>query len=160
MAAPPPPEVRINPTITADQLFDFYQRNDICGAGFGKDRAAVVLEHNSLIIAAFDGEQLVGIARAMFDGLSAAIMEFSVDLVLQGTGGTNGNGSLIEADASGVGKEMGQVLIDELRQMGATFISTYIVADCEERFYESIGFQENRGHLIYHIDERPYVRRQ
>ena len=37
----------------------------------------------------------------------------------------------------------------------ASFITCYIVADCEERFYQSLGFSENEGHLVYHIDKRP-----
>jgi hypothetical protein len=40
----------------------------------------------------------------------------------------------------------------------ASSITCYIVADCEERFYQSIGFCENEGHLVYYIDKRPYVR--
>ena len=51
---------------------------------------------------------------------------------------------------------MGDVLINELRKMGATFITVYIVENCEEEFYQSIGLKENKGHLVYHIDERPY----
>lgn len=32
--------IRVNPTITADALFDFYERNNICEVGFGKEVAA------------------------------------------------------------------------------------------------------------------------
>jgi hypothetical protein len=42
--------------------------------------------------------------------------------------------------------------------MGASFITCYIVANCEERFYQSLGFCENKGHLVYYIDKRTYVR--
>jgi len=147
-----------NPQISPDQLFSFYERNDICEKGFGKEVASKVLYHSSLIIGAFEGDKLVGIARAMFDGLSATIMEFCLELKYQGDGLKYNNGSLIEKDSSGLGKKMGKVLIDELIKMGATFITVYIVENCEEEFYKSIGFGHNTGHLVYYIEKRPYVR--
>jgi hypothetical protein len=151
-------EVRIlvNPKITPDQLFSFYERNNICEKDFGKDVASRVLEHSSLIVAAFEGDDFVGIARAMFDGCSANISEFSLELRHQGEGLRYDNGSLIEKDPSGIATRMGRVLIDELLGMGATFIDCYIVEDCEEEFFLSLGLEHNRGHLVYYIDRRPY----
>jgi len=147
----------VNPTITPDQLFSFYVRNDICEKGFGKEVASRVLYHSSLIVGAFEGDNLVGIARAMFDGLSAGIMEFSLEVAYQGDGLKYNNGSLIEKDSSGVGKRIGKVLVDELINMGATFITVYIVENCEEPFHRSVGFEHNTGHHVYCIDRRPYV---
>lgn len=93
---------RVNPAITADELFAFYERNNICEVGFGKETAARVLQQPHLIVAACAGGELVGLARAVFDGLSAHVMEFSLDLRLQGGDPKYANGSLIEADNSGV----------------------------------------------------------
>jgi predicted N-acetyltransferase YhbS len=64
----------------------------------------------------------------------------------------------IEADNSGVGRRLGERLLNELEAMGASFITCYIVANCEERFYQSLGFCENERHLVNYIDKRPYVR--
>ncbi|MBS3985930.1 MAG: hypothetical protein KGZ66_10085 [Selenomonadales bacterium] len=150
-------KILINPVISPDQLWDFYARNNICEAGYGKETAGKVLEHSSVVVAAFAGEQLVGIARAMFDGLSADIGEFCLENTLQGEGLVYQNGSLMEKDLQGVGKAMGEVLLAELMRMGATFISCYLVGNCEERFYESLGFRENTGHKVYVIDKRPYI---
>jgi hypothetical protein len=72
--------IAVNPDITEDQLFNFYKRNHICEEGYGRERVAIVLRNSSLIVAAFEGITLVGIARAMCDGLSADIMEFSLVL--------------------------------------------------------------------------------
>ncbi len=149
--------IEVNPRITPDQLFSFYVKNDVCETGFGKETASKVLDHSSLIVAAFEGDELVGIARAMFDGLSAAIMEFCVALKYQGDNLRYMNGSLVEKDSAGLGKEIGMVLVNELIKMGSTFISNYIVADCEEEFYESLGFEPNTGHLVYIMEMRPYV---
>ena len=149
--------IQVNPKLTADALFAFYERNDICEVGFGKETAAKILEYSHLIVAAFAAEELIGLARATFDGLSAHIMEFSLALRYQGGAPKYANGSLMEADESGVGKSLGACLLRELEAMGATFITGYIVADCEEAFYASLGFKENEGHLVYHIDKRPYA---
>ena len=149
--------IHVNPKLTADELFAFYERNDICESGFGKETAAKILAHQHLIVAARVAGELVGLARATFDGLSAHIMEFSLDLRYQGGNPKYANGSLMEADESGIGKLLGDCLLHELNAMGATFITGYIVADCEEAFYASLGFKENEGHLVYYVDKRPYV---
>lgn len=149
--------VEVNPRITPEQLFSFYERNNCCETGYGIEVASKVLQHSSLIIGAFEGDRLVGIARAMFDGVAASIMEFSLGLKYQGQGMESGNGSLIGKDESGLGKRIGDLLIKELLGMGAKFITFYIVENCEEAFYESLGFKWNYGHLVYYIDRRPYV---
>ena len=148
--------ILVNPDISNDQLFSFYQRNHICEEGYGKELACKPLSNSSLIVGAFERDKLVGIARAMFDGLSAAIMEFCVELEYQGDGLEYENGSLIGKDDSGLGKKMGKTLVDELFRMGADFISGYIVEDYEESFYESLGFEHNTGHRVYYMDKRPY----
>jgi len=147
----------INPPITAAQLFAFYQRNNICEVGFGPEVAARVLEHTPVYVAAFRADQLVGLARAVFDGLSAQIMELSLDLELQGAPGIHANGSLLEHDRAGIGHELATRLLDELRRRGATWISASVVAGCEEPFYQSLGFTQNTGMVEYMIDERPYT---
>lgn len=153
----PPPEaaVVVAPALTPDQLFDFYERNNICEVGHGKETAGRILHHPHVIVGAFADGQLVGLARATFDGLSAAIMEFSLDLRWQRAGT---NGSLLEGDSFGLGARLGRALLAELDRLGSTFVSAYIVAGTEERFYESLGFTANVGHLVYYIDQRPYVR--
>lgn len=148
--------ILVNPDITADQLFSFYQRNHICEEGYGKELACKPLYNSSLIVGAFEGDKLVGIARAMFDGLSAVIMEFCVELEYQGENLEYENGSLIGKDDYRLGTRIGEVFLNELLKMGADFISYDIVKDCEEGFFESLGFEHLSNALIYHIDNRPY----
>lgn len=150
---PPEPSVVVGPLLNADQLFDFYERNNICEVGFGKEVAARVLEHPHVIVGAFVGDELIGLARATFDGLSAAIMEFSLDLRWQEVGA---NGSLMEGDPFGVGQRLGSALMDELERLGSTFVSANIYAPVEAAFYESVGFTQNVGHPLYVFDKRPY----
>jgi hypothetical protein len=156
MTSPPLPRIQVNPRLTADQLFDFYRRNDICEVGFGKEVAARILDHPHVIVAALDGDGLVGLARATFDGLSAHVMELSIDLRWQGRT-RYGNGSLVESDARGLGRALGQHLLAELESRGCTFISAHVVDDCEPEFYRSLGLRRNDGHSVYIIDKRPYA---
>ncbi|MFA5310020.1 MAG: GNAT family N-acetyltransferase [Dehalococcoidales bacterium] len=151
-------KIKVNPTITPEQLFAFYRRNHICEEGYGKEKAARPLSRSSLIVGAFWEEELVGIARAMFDGLSAAVMEFCVDLAYQGKGIAYENGSLIGGDESGLGKKLGETLVNELFRIGADFISIYIFGEYEAGFYQSLGFEPLTGHSAYYIDKRPYRR--
>lgn len=151
------PTIEVAPKLTADQLFAFYLRNNICEAGFGRDVAARILDHPHLIVAAFDRGELIGLARATFDGLSAHVMELSLDLRWQGDA-RHQNGSLVESDGRKLGLALGQRLLHELEIRGCTFITGYIVAGFEEPFYRSLGFRENTGHTVFYIDKRPYVR--
>ncbi|UCH43764.1 MAG: hypothetical protein JSW16_04305 [Dehalococcoidales bacterium] len=150
-------KILVNPQITAGQLFSFYQRNNICEEGYGKELASKPLYHSSLIIGAFEGDKLVGITRAMFDGLSAVVMEFCLDLKYHGVNLEYENGSLIGKDDSGLGKRMGEVLINELSHMGADFISCDIFDEYESSFYRSLGFEPKSNHSAYYIDKRPYL---
>src|SRR4051812_9108044 len=105
--------IRVDPQLTADELFAFYERNNICEVGFGKEGVTRILQHPHVMVAAFDGDELVALARATFDGLSAHVMEFSVDLRWQGET-RHRNGSLVEADPKGVGLALGRRLLARL----------------------------------------------
>jgi hypothetical protein len=149
------PAIEVDQRITPDQLYDFYVRNGICEANYDKDTATRVLRFPQVIVAAWESGELVGLARATFDGLAAHVMEFSLDLRWQQQ--DHGNGSLVPSDPQGLGAAMGKRLLTELRTHGCDFVTGYIVAGIEEDFYRSLGFRENAGHLVYYIDQRPYV---
>lgn len=148
--------IEINPVIADEELYSFYQRNHICEEGYGRIEYPYLWK-SSLVVGAFEGEKLVGIARAMFDGMTGVIMEFCLELEYQGTQLEYENGSLIGKDEYGLGKRIGDTLITQLSSMGADFIETLpIVENYEEDFYESIGFERKNSHLCYYIDKRPY----
>jgi len=147
----------INPQITPEELLEFYKKNDICEKGFDASIIVKPLNESSIIIAAYDVDRLVGITRAMFDGITAVIMEFCLDVEFQGNGLKLDNGSMMEKDNKSVGKQMGEILVEELHKMGAYFISATVCENLEKDFYESIGFIRNEGHVNYVIDTRPYV---
>ena len=68
------------------------------------------------VIAAFESAELLGIVRASFDGLSAHLWEFSLDLRLQGET-PHRNGSLIEGDLHGIGAKRRSYLVKSQRDV-------------------------------------------
>lgn len=157
--ARPPPGLRIvrNPPITPGQLHAFYTRTGVCEAGFSPPYIGRVLTRSDAIFAAYKGDTLVGLARALCDGTTAYVVELCVDPAFQGLPLHHSNASVIERDRSGVGRWLGAALLRELRKQGATFFSVYAIEGIEERFYKSLGFEENVGHKMYYIDLRDYV---
>lgn len=147
---------KVNPNISPQELFNFYQKNDICEAGYGIDIATRVLKYMSLIVTAYDGEELIGTFMAMFDGVTADVKEFCLAVDYQGATYYD-NGSIVEKDQYAIAKELGKLGIKELLNMGAYFISTTVFEEAEGKVYESIGFRKNSGHVNYVIERRPYV---
>lgn len=132
-------------------------KNDICKPGHSVEAAARPLQYAAVIVAAYAGDELIALARASFDGLSASIDEFCVATAWQGPDLVYSNGSLIEKDDFGVGKQVGETLLRELERLGADFISTTCLENVEEEFYASLGLRHNPHSLEYIIDRRPYV---
>ncbi|MGD0090967.1 MAG: hypothetical protein ABSE73_13700 [Planctomycetota bacterium] len=152
-------EIAVNPDIPKGALYAFYKRNGICEAGFGPDMAEVVLKHPCVSVGAFQKGELVGFARALFDGLSASIVEFSLDLRFQDANELR-NGCFVESDPHGIAKCMGKALLGELRNRGCYFFSISVWTPGEQEFYEALGFCENKGAREFVIDERPYVKKR
>jgi N-acetylglutamate synthase-like GNAT family acetyltransferase len=146
------------PEITEKQMWEFYIRNDICETGYGKDVAVKALRYgNSHYVAAFYEDELVGIIRGLFDGLAMRIVEWGLELSLQGGISKYENGCLMENDIFGIFKQMGLLFLSEAEKLGSTFVDMTIVQNLEESVVESLGMKHNTGHLPYYIDIRPYV---
>jgi hypothetical protein len=63
-----------------------------------------------VIVGAFKDNELVGFARAMFDGCDADVAVL-LDIRYQGEGLRHNDGSIIEKDRFGVGRKKGELLI-------------------------------------------------
>jgi len=143
------------PKITKNQLWDFYFRNQICEAGYGKEAAVESLKNErDFAVAAFYEDYLVGFIRVCSCG---DIKEACLELALQGDNLENNNGSLIEKDTYGIFKQMGLMLIDNLTKQGIDFVSMTIVENLEEPAFASIGMEHNKGYKVFVKDMRMYV---
>ena len=150
-------EIRVCSPIRDGELHHFYECNNICEAGYGRELSEAVLKHEGVWVAAYEGGRMVGFARALHDGLQGEIMEIDLDLRYQSKNAFQ-NGCFIESDPHGIAREMAVALLKELRRRGCYFFSTVIFESAAEKgFYESLGFYENSDHRNYIIDARPYV---
>ena len=61
--------VAVEPDLPADDLWQFYMENNCCETRYPKGRATSVLRNTTVIVAARDHGRLVGVARAISDGL-------------------------------------------------------------------------------------------
>jgi hypothetical protein len=152
-------EVKLNPRIARGALHAFYARNNICEAAYGPKMAATVLRHPCVSVGAFRNGELIGFARALFDGLSATIVEFCLDLRFQGSNGAR-NGCFVDSDPHGIARRMAKGLLRELRRRGCRFFSITVWSAGEQAFYRTLGFKENKGAKEFVIDERPYVKKR
>jgi hypothetical protein len=138
------------------ELYRFYKRNNICEAKYGKVISEKVLGHPGIWVSAYNGKILIGFIRAIFDGLSAEIVEYCLGLKFQNFNNYR-NGSFIDSDPYGIAKKMITILLSELRKKGCYFYSANLHSKQEQRFFSSLGFIENKGMRNYVIDARPYV---
>ena len=149
--------IEINPHIRKGVLYAFYKRNGICETGYGPDVSERILNHPCVSVGAFQNADLIGFGRALFDGLSANIVEFSLDLRFQDANELK-NGCFVDSDPHGIAKRMGEKLLAELRERGCYFFSISVWSTGEQEFYAALGFHENKGAKEYVIDERQYVK--
>ena len=141
------------PELDPKELWEFYVSNDCCETRYGPERATSVLKRSAVVVTARDGGALVGVARAITDGLDADIMELTVARSHQGEKATLG-APLVEDDALDVGRRLAAVLVEALLAQGVCFIQGY-AHKTELDFYKSAGFGVNTDHYPVCIDRRP-----
>ena len=146
--------VREAPDVDPGEVWDFYVENFCCETRYGKERVTSVLSKSDVIVTAQDNGRLVGLARAISDGLDAQVMELSVALSHQGPGATNETGALIEDDIWAVGRRLGQVLVDALLSRGVCFIESNVYRT-EVDAYMKAGFSVKHDCVDMLIDRRP-----
>ncbi len=149
--------IKVNPRITRDELYRFYSDNNICEAEFDVEVMDSIIEHSNIIVVAYEDETMVGFTKGVYDGVAGHICEVNVSLDYMGTNLEYDNGSIIERDKYGLGKEIVNELVERFYEMGATFISAIGFKEVENDFLISCGLKENINHVQYTIDKRPYV---
>lgn len=136
------------------ELWDFYVGNNCCETRYSMERATSVLGNCTAVVVARDRGKLVGIARAVSDGLLAQIMELSVALSHQGPGARNRTGALVEDDKYRVGKRLAETLVDVLHSQGVDWIGMVAYAT-ELQMYRDAGFHVKEEDRAVFVDTRP-----
>ena len=96
-------EIIVCEPLKQGELYAFYKRNNICEEGYGEETSELPLKHEGVWITAYDDGELIGFARALYDGLHGMIMEVDLDLRFQSRNDFY-NGCFIETDPHGIAK--------------------------------------------------------
>ncbi len=107
-----------------------YSQADWWEPGDGADAVLPLLQGSFRVAAAFDGDRLAGMARALSDGASDAyIQDVVVDPAYR---------------KQGIGGALVRLLLDELQKSGVSWIGL-IGAPGTEHFYRELGFTPMKG---------------
>jgi spermidine synthase len=94
------------------------------------------LSGSTLVAGAFDGERIIGCARAISDGCSDAYIQ---DVFVSP-----------EYRGHGIGRRLIKVLTDKLECMGVDWIALVGEPGTEE-FYRRLGWQEKKGFTMWQL---------
>lgn len=122
-------EYKINTPVSTDQFIDLLRESTLGERRPIEDRECMegMVENSNLVITAWDGEKLIGIARSMTDFHYACYLsDLAVDKKYQ-------NG--------GIGRKL-QVITQE--QLGTKCKLILIAAPAANSYYEYIGFTNNQ----------------
>ncbi|MEO7033142.1 MAG: GNAT family N-acetyltransferase [Polyangiaceae bacterium] len=121
-------EYRSDRALSADEFIDILQRSTLAQRRPVDDRACIegMLKHANLMVTAWDGATLIGVARSVTDFFYACYLsDLAVDVRCQRTG-------------------VGRALIAHtLRQLGPRCTIRLIAAPAAADYYAKIGFVQN-----------------
>lgn len=124
-----PVEYKTNADISAEQFIDILQRSTLSERRPVHDLTCMegMLEHASLLVTAWDGQTLIGVARAMTDFHYACwLSELAVDQAYQRRG-------------------VGRTLVKLIRaELGPHCKLRLVAAPAAADYYSHLGFQMNR----------------
>ncbi len=119
--------------LTAEQFIDLLQRSGLAERRPVDDRGCVtaMLEHANLLVTAWDGDRLIGVARSVTDfSYCCYLSDLAVDRDYQGRG-------------------VGRALIDHSRrQLGPKARIILLSAPAAADYYPHVGFSKHDGAWI------------
>ena len=121
-------EYKINVPVSSDQFIELLRSSTLCERRPIEDRECMegMLKNSNLMVSAWEGEKLIGIARSMTDFHYACYLsDLAVDEKYQ---------------KKGIGKKL-QVLTQ--KQLGPKCMLILVAAPNANAYYEHIGFSNN-----------------
>lgn len=119
-----PISYRNNARISPEQLADVFRRSGIRRPIEDPPRMAAMLAHANLLVTAWDGERLIGVARALTDfSYCCYLSDLAVDLQYQKGG-------------------IGRTLVNQVREaIGEKSMLLLLAAPEAMQYYPKIGFE-------------------
>ncbi len=121
-------EYRTNQKISAEEFIDVLRRSTLAERRPVDDRACIegMLQHANLLVTAWDGDRLVGVARSVTDfNYCCYLSDLAVDAACQ---------------KQGIGK---QLIIETQRRLGPKCTLILLAAPAAVEYYPRIGFQHH-----------------
>ncbi|GAB4194262.1 MAG: GNAT family N-acetyltransferase [Wenzhouxiangellaceae bacterium] len=133
-------EYRLNETLTAAAFVDLLRRSGLAARRPVDDVACIeqMLRHANLLISAWQGEKLVGVARSVTDfAYCCYLSDLAVDLELQ---------------RSGIGK---QLIERTMAQLGPRCKLILLSAPAAVDYYPKLGFERHPQAWIKAVSDHP-----
>ncbi len=126
-------EVRVTPSASEEDVIQLYREAGWWDAKTADDNRIVknIISDSALFAGAFDGEKLVGMGRALSDGVSDAYIQ---DVIV-----------LERYRRKGLGRDIVQTLVQGLKQKGIDWIGL-VAEPGTAYFYKSLGFEPMEGY--------------
>ena len=119
-------------SVATESVVELYKDAGWWEDGWQADVIPAMVKNSFRFAALFDGDRLVGMGRAISDGVSDAYIQ---DIVVKS-----------ELRGSGWGSRIVSLLVDELHAAGVDWIGL-IGAPGTQRFYEKLGFSVMPDHI-------------
>lgn len=136
--------------VDAENLLEFYRRqNRETTASADKLRRMIAL--SDCVVLAREGGRVIGIARALTDGVRGYFTECKLDPAYQGPGAITRTDGRVEHDEQGIALGMATRVLDRLREQGVE--SVLVTAHgTEEDFCADLGFRRARGAVAMQLE--------
>ena len=132
-----------NARLDAGELLAFYRRQQHA-PGLSREKVQRMLDNTFCLVVARRNEELIGLARAVTDGLWGRLAECKLDPIYQGPACVTRKEGRIEHDSGGIAREMARLAIEALREFGVERIDA-VAYGTEVDFCEELGFKKQRG---------------
>jgi len=118
---------------SAEQVIKLYKHAGLPRPVEDKERIAKIYEHSNLVVTAWDGDQLVGVARTLSD---FAWSSYLADLAVNP-----------DYKQSGIGKKLIQLTKEKAGEQSMILLLSVPTA---MEYYPKVGFEkENRGFIMH-----------
>ena len=137
-------------SVDLDELTSFYDRQGH-RAPSSREKLERMVSGSFCVVTARRGGDLIGIARAVTDGVNGYLTECKLDPRFQGPAAVTRMEGRIEHDQEGIAKEMACRVIDELRGAGVERVHV-LGYGTEADFCEELGFKKIGGMVALYLD--------
>jgi ribosomal protein S18 acetylase RimI-like enzyme len=124
-----------------EQLMKLFQRAAFWACDRTPEDMQTAIAHSRPVVTVWDGEQLIGFARATSDGVfRATIWDVVIDPTYQG---------------AGLGRKLVETVLSH--PLMSRIERVYLMTTHQQQFYERIGFQENQTAtmVLFHREIEP-----